>query len=46
MARLFFRKSVQVGYAAKRSFFIRLGGAIVGCLGLALLLSSFQSARP
>ena len=46
LACLFSRKSVQVGYAAKRTFFTRLAEAIVGCLGLALLISSFRSVRP
>lgn len=45
LAYLFSRRSVQVGYAARRTLFTRFAGAVVGGLGLALLLSSFRSAR-
>jgi len=45
LAYLFSRKSVQSGYAAKRTLFTRLAGAVVGGLGLALLLGSLRAAR-
>jgi threonine efflux protein len=45
LAYLFSRKSVQEGYAAKRGLFTRLAGALVGGLGLALLIASLRSAK-
>lgn len=45
LAFLFSRKSVQDGYSARRTFFTRVAGAVVGGLGLALLVSSLRSAR-
>jgi threonine efflux protein len=45
LAYLFSRKSVQSGYSARRIFFTRFAGAVVGGLGLALLVSSIRSAR-
>jgi threonine efflux protein len=45
LAYLFSRKSIQSGYSAKRGLFTRLAGAVVGGLGLALLVSSIRSAR-
>lgn len=44
LAYLFSRRSVQSGYAARRSLFTRLAGAVVGILGLALLVSSLRSS--
>jgi threonine efflux protein len=45
LAFLFSRKSVQAGYAAQRGLFSRMSGAVVGALGLSLLVASLREAR-
>jgi threonine/homoserine/homoserine lactone efflux protein len=45
LAFLFSRKAVQAGYAAKVGLFARLAGAIVGALGMSLLVASLSEAR-
>ena len=45
LAFLFSRKTVQAGYAAQRGVFARLAGAVVGALGLSLLVASIREAR-
>ena len=45
LAFLFSRKAVQAGYAAQRGVFARAAGAVVGALGLSLLIASLREAR-
>jgi threonine/homoserine/homoserine lactone efflux protein len=45
LAFLFSRKAVQTGYAAQRVVFSRVAGAVVGALGLSLLVASLREAR-
>lgn len=45
LAFLFSRRAVQEGYAAHRGVFARLAGAVVGVLGLSLLVASLREAR-
>ena len=45
LAIVFSHKAVQAGYAAKRSLFARLAAAVVGGLGLSLLVASVREAR-
>ncbi len=45
LAFVFSRKRVQAGYAAKRELFARLSGALLGALGLTLLVTSLREAR-
>lgn len=45
LAYLFSRKAVQWGFSARRGLFNRIAGAVVGGLGLALLVSSLRTAR-
>jgi len=45
LAFLFSRKVVQAGYAAQRGLFARLAGAVVGALGVSLLVASVREAR-
>lgn len=44
LAFLFSRKMVQAGYATQRGSFSRLAGAVVGALGLSLLVASLREA--
>ena len=45
LAFLFSRKAVQAGYAAQRGLLARLAGAVVGALGVSLLVASLREAR-
>jgi len=45
LAVLFSSKAVQAGYAAQRGVFARVAGAVVGALGLSLLVASLREAR-
>jgi threonine efflux protein len=45
LAFLFSSKAMQAGYAAQRSLFARVAGAVVGSLGLSLLVASLGEAR-
>jgi threonine efflux protein len=45
LAYLFSRREVQAGYAAQRGLFARLAGAVVGALGLSLLVAALREAR-
>ena len=45
LAFLFSRQTVQAGYALQRGLFARLAGAVVGALGLSLLVAALREAR-
>lgn len=45
LALVFSHKAMQAGYAAQRGAFARLAGAVVGGLGLSLLVASVREAR-